>query len=285
MDGEATARKRGMPDDPRPRDPNSLFAPRAGGPAGVVGPYLGARRPLVAAIVVWAVAFVVLGAAIIGLGFLLTQVLLDAGLGSVDGDVIDWFVGGRTPALDTVSRVGSDFGSTGVVVTIALVTGLVLVLRRHWRQFGFLLFAMTLELSLFLLTVTVVGRNRPDVTQLDAAPPTSSFPSGHTAASWTLYLGLAIVISSLVQSRLVRALTWVAAVALPLAVAGSRMYRGMHFPTDVIAGALLALAVLLVALFAVRCVAAAAEGERRVDERERPAAGGPPPDTTSKEVA
>ena len=284
MDGEATARKRGAPVVSRPRHPADLFLPKPGGLAGAVGPYLGARRPLAAALVIWIAAFVLLGGAIIGLGLLLTRVLLGAGLDAVDAEAIRWFVAERTAAADTLSRWASDVGSTGVILAVSVVTGIVLVLRGHWRQFGFLLFALTLEFSLFLLTVTIVNRDRPDVAQLDAAPPTSSFPSGHTAASWTLYLGLAIVVTSLVRSARVRALVWVAAVALPLLVTGSRMYRGMHFPTDVIAGALLACTALLVALFAVRCtVAATAERERQAAERER-AATEPPPDNPPEEV-
>ncbi len=285
MDGDTAARKQGGPAAARPRDPGTLFLPRPGGLAVAVGPSLGARRPLVAALVIWAAAFVLLGAAVIGLGLLLTRVLLGAGLEGADADVIRWFVAERTSAFDAVTRVGSDLGSTGVVLAVSVATGIVLVVARRWRQFGFLLFALTLEFSLFLLTVTIVNRNRPDVTQLDAAPPTSSFPSGHTAASWTLYLGLAIVVTSLVRSNLVRALAWVAAIALPLLVAGSRMYRGMHFPSDVIAGALLAGAALLVALFAVRCTVAAAERERPPAEREHPEAepapGKPPEEVVS----
>ena len=46
-----------------------------------IGHSIGAHRPLLAAVVVWAIAFVVLGAVIIGLGLLLTHVLLPAGLG------------------------------------------------------------------------------------------------------------------------------------------------------------------------------------------------------------
>jgi undecaprenyl-diphosphatase len=283
MDGEA-ARRRRSTIAPRPQEPGALFLARPGGVAEAVGPALGARRPVAAALVIWVAAFLVLGAAIIGIGLLLTRVLLDAGLDAADAEAIRWFVAERTATGDTVSRWASDLGSTGVILTVSVVTGIVLVLRRHWRQFGFLLFALTLEFSLFLLTVTIVNRSRPDVTQLDAAPPTSSFPSGHTAAAWTLYLGLAVVVTSLVRSARVRALVWVAAVALPLLVTGSRMYRGMHFPTDVIAGTLLACAALLVALFAVRCtVAARTERERRAAERGHPA-DEPPPRNPPEEV-
>lgn len=283
MDAQGAGRKPGDAGPPRAHESWALFRARPGGLTESVGVALGARRPLVAALVVWIAAFLILGAAIVGVGLLLTRVSTGAGLDAVDADVIRWFVDQRTPAFDAVTGGGSHLGSTGVILAVSGVAGVLLALGRHWRQFGFLLVALTLEFSLFILTVTVVSRDRPVVQQLDAAPPTSSFPSGHTAASVTLYVGLAIVVGTLVHSRWARALAWAVGIAIPLFVAASRMYRGMHFLTDVTAAALLAGAALLVALFAVRCTTAASDRKRRV-EHERPAAAGPAPDAAPKEV-
>jgi undecaprenyl-diphosphatase len=92
-----------------------------------------------------------------------------------------------------------------------------------------------------------VDRDRPDVAHLDGAPPTSSFPSGHTAASVALYGSLAVIAVGLGARAWVRWILLVLAVVMPATVAMSRLYRGMHFPTDVIAGALFALTWLMVA--------------------------------------
>jgi membrane-associated phospholipid phosphatase len=92
-----------------------------------------------------------------------------------------------------------------------------------------------------LLVTATVHRPRPTVTHLDAAPPTSSFPSGHTGAAVALYVGLAVVLLQLTRRSAHRAVTVAAATVLcvvPVVVALSRVYRGMHFVTDVIAGAL-----------------------------------------------
>ena len=67
-----------------------------------------------------------------------------------------------------------------------------------------------------------------------------------------LYFGLALVVWSLVRVSLVRALVWALAIALPVFVAVSRLYRGMHFLTDVTAGVLLGCGALLFALLATR---------------------------------
>ena len=77
---------------------------------------------------------------------------------------------------------------------------------------------------------------RPLVKHLDVAPPTSSFPSGHTAAAVALYGAWALLAWQRSRSALLRGLLTLLATAVPIAVALSRMCRGMHDPTDVLAG-------------------------------------------------
>ena len=253
--------------------PRDVLTARPDGLADAIGRSLGARRPALAAVIVWVVAFVVLGAAIIGLGLLLTHVLLPAGLGAEDASWSRWFVPERTPTLNTVTRIGSDLGSSAVILALSVLAGVALVIGRYWRQLALLFFALTLEFGVFLITTMIVDRHRPTVPQLDVAPPTSSFPSGHTASALTLYVGAAIVLTSLVRGTRARTLVWVFAILLPMGVAISRLYRGMHFPTDVAASVLLSIAALLCALLAVRSMAAAET------ERDRPVA--PPPTADS----
>jgi hypothetical protein len=68
---------------------------------------------------------------------------------------------------------------------------------------------------------------------------------------------------ALVRQRLVRTVVWVLAVLLPVLVGVSRLYRGMHFPTDVVAGAALACGALTCSLLAVRSMTAAARDRER----------------------
>ena len=127
-----------------------VFTPREGTWAAQIGSWLRRTRPVIAAVAVWIVAFVVLSGVIVGLGLLLIHVLSPAGGTRFDSAVSRWFVTVRTPTLDTVTSIGSDLGSTGVVIGVAVLAAIVLAIGRHWRQIGFLACAMTLEFSVFL---------------------------------------------------------------------------------------------------------------------------------------
>lgn len=251
---------------PSDGDGHDFFRARPDGAAQAAGRLLGEQRPWLAALTLWAVAFFVLGATIVGLGLLLTHVLLPAGLGRIDSSWSAWFVPRRTPVLDEATGVGSAIGSTLVILAVAGAIGLALAIARRWTQFVFLLYAMTLEFSVFLVTTLIIDRQRPDASRLDAAPPTSSYPSGHTAAACTLYVGFAIVLSSIIRGTVARVVLWALAVLVPVAVALSRVYRGMHYPSDVLAGAILAAGALILALLAVRSLSAARQERERQEQ-------------------
>lgn len=208
------------------------------------------RHPVTVAAIVGVVGYVIVGAIVLGLGLLLTHVLLSGGLGRWDEHVEDWFVARRTLTWNDVTAVGTAIGSTGTVIAVAAVAVAILAFRRLWRDVALIVVALAVEVLVFLMTTFVVDRPRPSVPQLDASPPTSSFPSGHTAAAIALWVSLAIVISGHVRNALVRLLVWAVAVAVPTFVAVSRLYRGMHHPTDVAGSVILGAGAIVTAILA-----------------------------------
>lgn len=200
-----------------------------------------------------------MGAIMVGLGLLLTHLLASRGVGSWDERVNTWFVARRTPLLNTMTSYLTTVGSTLTVMAAALVSVVVLSLRRLWREVGVIVIALAVEVLVFLATTSIVNRPRPTVPRLDQSPPTSSFPSGHTAAAIALWVALAIVVTVHVRNAFARMLVWIVAIGLPILVGLSRIYRGMHHPTDVMAGVLLGAGAIVTALLAVRAAS-------RVDE-------------------
>jgi undecaprenyl-diphosphatase len=160
-------------------------------------------------------------------------------LDSLDHVVPQWFEAHRTPRLDEISGWFSRAGDTHAILAVSLVfCPIALAAMRRWRPVLFLALVMFGELSLFLASAAAVARPRPAVSHLEGNLPTSSFPSGHIAATACLYIAMAV----LVMPRTGRWWRWVfvvLAVLMPLLVAVSRLYRGMHHPTDVIGAALL----------------------------------------------
>ncbi|MCX5208519.1 diacylglycerol kinase family protein [Kitasatospora sp. NBC_00240] len=179
--------------------------------------------------------------------------------------VTDRLAANRVPVLDTVTSWLSVLAGTGAVVTVAAVAVLALLLRAGWREAAFLGGAVAAQSAVFLLVTMGVDRPRPTAPQLDAAPPTSSFPSGHVGAAVALYGALAVLAALRLRGPLRLPLCALAAV-LPVLVAAGRLYRGMHHPSDVLAGLVNGVVVLLVmwrAFLGDRGRSTAAAGPRR----------------------
>ena len=157
-----------------------------------------------------------------------------------DRAVSDWFVARRTPDWNTVTKALSQAADTLTVITIGLAVLVAGFLRKARNGLIILTIGMLGEVLMFLAITALVSRPRPDVPHLDMAPPTSSFPSGHTFASAVLWGCLAIVASRSEWHPVLRRLLFVMAFLVPACVALSRLYRGMHHLTDVTASGVLA---------------------------------------------
>ena len=183
---------------------------------------------------------VVLALALVGIGWVLAKVVPDDGIGRADVGVNRWLAGERTGDLNDATVLTSETGGTLTITILAvLAVAVAAFVWRRWREPMLVAVAVAGEVGIFLLVTLLVDRDRPPVEHLDEAPPTSSFPSGHTAATIALWGALAVLASERARSALVRNLFLVLAFVLPLLVASSRLYRGMHFPSDVLGGMLL----------------------------------------------
>lgn len=183
--------------------------------------------------------WVVLTVVWIGLGALLTGPLAGGVIVRADERVANWMVSHRTPTWDHATVWGSLLAETTTKVVVTAVLAVVFLwLWRRWFEPVFLVVSLVIEAAAFIVVTTVVGRDRPDVLRLDASPVGSSFPSGHVAAA-AAYAAIAVVVFWHTRKRWARILVVVVSVLVPVIVALSRMYRGMHFLSDTIAGAVL----------------------------------------------
>ena len=238
------------------------------------------RHPWTTAAQLLVVAVLLLGA-VIGVGLLLVGLGPDSGLIRADVGVVAWLADHRTPWFDPVSAFLAELGNTMVIIAGGAVAALLAYLAtRRWRPSLVIATVLVGEVLIFLASSAVVGRPRPAVPHLDGVlPPTSSFPSGHTAAATCLYGAIAALVLRGTRAWW-RWIVLVAAVALVVAVGFARLYRGAHHPTDVLASVAFAIPWLLAVL---RLVGDDPEVRPRPAPAKRPARSGGPADPVGRE--
>ncbi|HEU4630492.1 MAG TPA: phosphatase PAP2 family protein [Gemmatimonadaceae bacterium] len=179
----------------------------------------------------------------------------------------------HAPWLETVMLEITSLGNGSVVVAMALVAGTFLWLTRH-RYSAALLGAATVGATLLsLLLKSIFHRPRPPEVTWGTHVVTSSFPSGHATSAIVVYATIAYLVARLQRRRWARVATLALAAVAILLVAASRLFLGVHYPTDVAAGLAVGLA------WAAFCMAML-EAVQRFIRREAPreaANEAPPP--------
>jgi undecaprenyl-diphosphatase len=131
-----------------------------------------------------------------------------------------------------VSAVG------GIQVAFALAAGATVVLAalRHWQ--GVLMVVLSVTAAQFIVPAikVVVGRPRPDAEDQLVHVGGFSFPSGHSATSMAVYATLAFLLIQALDHGGLRVAVGLAGAALVFAIGLSRVFLGVHYPSDVLAG-------------------------------------------------
>lgn len=162
------------------------------------------------------------------------------GPGSLDAQVHAWVGGHRSQALSTFFRRYTGLGQWFILAAAAGVAVAALAASARRREAAFLLIAMIAELLLNLALKNAFARARPPAAQALVHAGGYAFPSGHAMASATFALALA-VIAWPTRWRVPAALL---AAAFALLMGASRIYLGVHWLTDVLAGWAMAVAVV-----------------------------------------
>ncbi|MGN7158568.1 phosphatase PAP2 family protein [Sphingomonas sp. SAFR-052] len=127
-------------------------------------------------------------------------------------------------------------GSTTVLTILVAFVALLLASMGRWRTGALVALACSSGSWANVLLKHAVARTRPDLVPHLMAETSNSFPSGHAANSAIVYLTLATLAWPLLRRPAARAFAMAAAVLLVIAIGASRVYLGVHWPSDVLAG-------------------------------------------------
>ena len=140
------------------------------------------------------------------------------------------------PALTSLMQLSSFLGSTAFLTVFGVIIVAALYLRTHRR--GAILFTITtVGATVLLVTLKLAFRRpRPEPFFDTILPASHSFPSGHSLAAFCFYGALAEILSERADRLWVRIIVWIAAAIMILMIGISRIYLGVHHPSDVVAG-------------------------------------------------
>ena len=130
----------------------------------------------------------------------------------------------------------SGLGSGAVVTLVCVISVTFLCLAGRWRYAALVVACAVGTLLVMMMLKGIYDRPRPTIVTPIDQPGDESFPSGHSMISSALYPTLAVLIARALPTRRLRVFTVACGVFMAGMIGISRLYLGVHYPTDVLAG-------------------------------------------------
>lgn len=155
----------------------------------------------------------------------------------VDQHIVNWIATLDAPRwFEELMRDCTAFGGVLILVLVSLAVSVYLILRRQYHALTFLLTAVIGATILSLSLKGFFHRDRPTILEHRSHTMTSSFPSGHAMLSAAVWLTLGVMLSRLEKSPWMKAYFIAIGLFISFLVGVSRVWLGVHWPTDVLAG-------------------------------------------------
>lgn len=159
-----------------------------------------------------------------------------------DESVMRWMGAHRIEWIERSLIEITALGTGLVVMMIVVISALFLIATQHRFSAFLLLVASAGGIVLNAVLKSSFDRPRPQLFEWLTEPSSSSFPSGHAMSSAIVYFTVAYLIARLEKRRWMRVVTILSSLLIVLLISVSRLYLGVHYPSDVLAGMIIGLA-------------------------------------------
>ncbi|HWE43748.1 MAG TPA: phosphatase PAP2 family protein [Gemmatimonadaceae bacterium] len=191
-----------------------------------------------------------------------------------DDAILRWVGAHQLPWVRIAMMQVTELGTGVVVMMVVAIAALFLWLTKHKHSASLLLVTTAVGILINSMLKDVFHRTRPSIFPSAVEVFSSSFPSGHSMSAAIVYGTVAYLAGRLQERHRSRIITSVVALLLILLIASSRIYLGVHYPSDTLAGMVIGLAwaaFCMATLEAIQLVARRRAPEALEDERPVPA--------------
>jgi membrane-associated phospholipid phosphatase len=177
-------------------------------------------------------------------GFVVLALLLvfEPGISQLDRQLLGQVISLRTPELTVFASAVTQLGSAALVILLGVAAAIILALRSRWILLPIaLLGALAATASLVTILKIALNRPRPPANLVVGVPLSNdAFPSGHTTDGSVALILAAAMLALTLESVILRRVLVIIGCLLALLIGCSRTYLGLHWPSDVLGGWLLA---------------------------------------------
>lgn len=218
----------------------------------------------------------------------LGDTVLDGETQRFDEAVVSWVATHRNEILDHVALEITALGNTLTLALVVIMVCTFLWLTHRRFSVALLIVGVIGGAILNFLLKDIYNRPRPTVVDWGTDVATQSFPSGHAMSAMVAYGTVAYLAGRLGPTPKLRWTTWIGAAILIIGIGASRIYLGVHYPSDVLAGYIGGLAwtaIVISGLTAIAYFARQRKPDVEKEERDLQAGHEPPPEHEPVEPA
>jgi undecaprenyl-diphosphatase len=174
---------------------------------------------------------------------IMSMIIISGKLGYIDSSILLWFRNSANPSIPIGPVWLLDFmmditalGSVTIIFIVTIIASGLFIIKKEYLFLRFILLSVIGGGIIDLILKLVFARPRPQIVPHLVSVDSLSYPSGHSVMSMMVYISLIFIIFYLDINKNIKLFLLYSAVVLIFLIGISRMYLGVHYPSDILGG-------------------------------------------------